>query len=531
VINSQGTFHTFRTGFANGAAQWIRTSPLLGPGPTELVDLARLPGLPPGAFFPQFFGFNAYFVQDVGPDIQTDVTFVQGSDLAAHFQFEGNADDVTGLHHGTLMNAASFTPAGVYGQALDLTGGDGYVEIPSGVLSGEPQCTLSYWVRVNSLQSPYTTVFSEGLGGPGAMTTSLLLGSPPLFLFENAGSALVTAPILDVAPSAWHHVAFTFDAGVGEAKSYLNGGLLDTQSISPGDVCGAGVASRIGAFDSGSYFDGQIDDLRIYRRALGESEVSDLFNQATLVSSGRIQLQFITANLQDNGNVNVHWLGTDHAFELWPYYRVAGDAQETRFPAPDSVSFEGYEGILSWNNVGSRGFSATATFFAYDCGALLCTVPDSGAYGFSLEVMNSLATPLDLSLFAYHDADLDGGFTNHTARLVSNPTAGVPFDAIEVRASPQTTLHLLTSQGLYAVDAFPTLRNALDDTAVTNFTNSGVPFGPADFTSGFQHQVTLAPLGSPGSSDSWQAAYLLDLIIFGDGFEAGSTSAWSASVP
>jgi hypothetical protein len=78
----------------------------------------------------------------------------------------------------------------------------------------------------------------------------------------------------------WYHVAAVFDADQRMLLVYLNGDLVASRSVNYNSIHDSTAAFMLGANqDSGSvtqYFDGQLDEWRVYSRALSESEIEDL---------------------------------------------------------------------------------------------------------------------------------------------------------------------------------------------------------------------------------------------------------------
>ena len=71
---------------------------------------------------------------------------------------------------------------------------------------------------------------------------------------------------------------------------------------------------------------------------------------------------------------------------------------------------------------------------------------------------------------------------------------------------------------------------------MTQFDNTGLPFGPGDITAGFEFPITLPPSGSTIlrvnlSSGFLEARCNNILGVYCDGFEVGSTALWSAVAP
>jgi len=75
----------------------------------------------------------------------------------------------------------------------------------------------------------------------------------------------------------WYHIAFTFDSG--NLKLYLDGQLIDSTTGNPTPIAGNNLPYRIGAgypTPTSFYFNGTLDDVRVYNRTLSETEISYL---------------------------------------------------------------------------------------------------------------------------------------------------------------------------------------------------------------------------------------------------------------
>jgi hypothetical protein len=87
-----------------------------------------------------------------------------------------------------------------------------------------------------------------------------------------------------ISMKTWSHVVGVYDGGTtaSSIKLYINGARADdTNSITGGFAAiNNGAASmKIGRdSDTGYYFPGRIDDVRVYDRALSATEVKQLYN-------------------------------------------------------------------------------------------------------------------------------------------------------------------------------------------------------------------------------------------------------------
>ena len=186
-------------------------------------------------------------------------------------------------------DATAFGNDGVYtnGPVLDLTGkvdrsvkfdgADDYVSIlDDSTLQMDDVFSMSAWIRVDSS----TNIDRMIINKEGEYEVALSAGNEIKWGITNTDpgwSWHYTGH--SIANNAWGHVAVTYDHGT--IKTYANGALIDTYlgSGSVGDQYTLLNELRIGGRSnnpSGKYFDGRIDDVRVYSRVLCDDEVQAL---------------------------------------------------------------------------------------------------------------------------------------------------------------------------------------------------------------------------------------------------------------
>ncbi|MGQ9880803.1 MAG: PEP-CTERM sorting domain-containing protein [Armatimonadota bacterium] len=94
--------------------------------------------------------------------------------------------------------------------------------------------------------------------------------------------------------------------------------------------------------------------------------------------------------------------------------------------------------------------------------------------------------PITVDFFAYSDFDLNGSSSNDSGVLVSPQTIRYLDGTTAVDVIPSST----ALEG-YDVSRYSSLLTLLNDGAVYNVSNSGLPFGPGDMTDVFQWRATL----------------------------------------
>lgn len=173
--------------------------------------------------------------------------------------------------------------------------------------------TVSMWVKPQSTASG--VLYEEGGSGQdSALTLRLNNGNLEGAIFQSGALHTVSAP----APIAgeWSHVAFTFDGAAATMRLWINGQPAATTTGLPfAQVTKRSLASAIGARlqgdafnnsttagQTGDFFTGQLDEVRLYERTLDASAISSLYEQGVVVTpGGTISLTASTASVAENG--------------------------------------------------------------------------------------------------------------------------------------------------------------------------------------------------------------------------------------
>ena len=201
------------------------------------------------------------------------------ANLVAAFGFEEGtgattADSSGTGNNGTLSNA-TWTTAGRYGNALSFNGTNAWVTVlDSNSLDLTTAMTLEAWVRPAAVTSWRTVLLKERTGGlayglygsDGARPTAWIRTSGD---YHADGTALVPT-------AAWTHLAATYDGAT--LRLYVNGAQVGTRTIS-GTLTTSTSALRIGGnVVWGEYFNGLIDEVRVYSRVLTAAEIQSDMN-------------------------------------------------------------------------------------------------------------------------------------------------------------------------------------------------------------------------------------------------------------
>jgi predicted ribosomally synthesized peptide with SipW-like signal peptide len=229
---------------------------------------------------------------DVGNEIQTDsvgfdLSFYgeqsrhnDGVDLASGLVGywpldtveDGVAEDVSGNgNDGTVVGDVSSVD-GQVAKAGAFDGDDDYVEIDDDTSLGVTNVTVSAWVyRDGSKNRSYVV---DGRDHNYGIKLEDGTGKPLFFVMApDSDSLTASQPIPD---QTWTHVAGTYDGS--DVKLYIDGTIEKTGG-GAGDIDTSSGEARIGDYIRDGYsFQGQIDDVRIYDRALSEAEVAEIYD-------------------------------------------------------------------------------------------------------------------------------------------------------------------------------------------------------------------------------------------------------------
>ena len=176
-------------------------------------------------------------------------------------------EDLAGENDGTLEGATR--GAGRYGEGLSFNGQSSCVTVEnSESLQLSEEFTLEAWVKPegNFIEEPI--IFKEDENGP---SYALGIGVGASGKIEGyAEGEEITAP-QSVQKNVWTHVAYTYDGD--SMRLYVDGALAATKVVGSETLESKGPL-RIGCWPGREYFEGRIDEVRIYERALGGAEVA-----------------------------------------------------------------------------------------------------------------------------------------------------------------------------------------------------------------------------------------------------------------
>jgi len=201
------------------------------------------------------------------------------SGLVSRYTFDVDAQDSVGSNHGTLENGASIVSDPVRGNVLSLDGTDDHVSLPaSGLAAGRSELTLTMWIKPDEWVSDNTIYDEYGGDWNEYWQFSILEGG---WYTRDAttgptGSRDNDLPIPAVTVGEWHHLAFVYSVSGSTKAIYYDGAPYDDTSNSVDTLTTDRGGVAVGRPCDGTYYDGMVDELRLYDRALTPGEIAEL---------------------------------------------------------------------------------------------------------------------------------------------------------------------------------------------------------------------------------------------------------------
>lgn len=211
---------------------------------------------------------NFYRVTTPNPD----------SSLVGFYPLNGNAYDFSGhTNSGTVLGAIAATDRfGNTNGAFYFAGDGSDIEIPdSPSLDISNSITLAAWIKTGGGGYAQPRIVTKSVYQLGLSDTS---SSPQVFFdISPLIPGVVQSSPISLSENNWIFLAATYD---GSLMLLYTNGVLAASASNPGNIGinsnGVGIGSGIAAGGT-DYFQGWIDGVRIYNRALSPTEIQQLY--------------------------------------------------------------------------------------------------------------------------------------------------------------------------------------------------------------------------------------------------------------
>ena len=231
--------------------------------------------------------------------------------------FDGDYTDDSGNgNSGTPIGNPTFV-SGQIGQAISLNGVDERVKFPDNTFNGNDEGTVAAWVNPSTAHNSviFGAADSNTLTGLWRLGTAVS-GSEVQFVVQSRTPNNVVKTIDTFPINTWTHVALTGSGNVADPwKIYVNGIEVDVEATTGSNqarwwdsqLIGTGdLIYTAGAWERStgtiSYFNGEIDDLRVYDFALTEKQITNMYNIGSI--SNPVSIYNLDGDVSDDSNNN-----------------------------------------------------------------------------------------------------------------------------------------------------------------------------------------------------------------------------------
>ncbi len=338
----------------------------------------------------------------------------QVDDYISYWRADGNAKDNnrTSANDGTLNGGMGYT-SGKYGSAFQFDGVNDYVNAGNGGSLNLNSITLTMWVKQNSLTGTDALIISKDASGTPSYEDGFFVrygyGSDIAagkidFGYYNSSAYVTlitdTAVILD---TNFHFISITKNS-THNTNIYVDGINVKTGTLNGNPKTGNyNLYIGRGAnpnYLSGRYFNGSIDEVRIYNRDLTNNEINLTMNQSKY-SSGYIKSWYNTTNANITTSLIAN--GSTDANSNGSLQIVTNASSPSGFISPSNQSLN-----ASWAFTGFQNTDSYLWLFG-----------------------NGTSTP-QVSNITFYDQTVSGGATTYNISGYVNNSSGAALESVSV---------------------------------------------------------------------------------------------------
>lgn len=203
------------------------------------------------------------------------------------------ADSSGNNNHAAVSGGLSWQPAGgIRNGAAVCNGTDSWLTVPDhATLDPSSAFTVSYWFKADAFTNAGLVSKRLTLSDNNTFSTFLGLDGKLNVDINTNNDRFTSATTFN--RGLWYHIALVFDgtqAAASRARLYVNGTLDITENETSATVPAGTAPILLGILNAGTtaFFDGRLDEVRFYRRALSATEVSALARDTGPLATGAL---------------------------------------------------------------------------------------------------------------------------------------------------------------------------------------------------------------------------------------------------
>ncbi|UCG56029.1 MAG: LamG domain-containing protein [Phycisphaerales bacterium] len=244
-------------------------------------------------------------------------------------------------HHGSVLGDPQWV-AGYDGGALDLDGSGDFVDFgsPPDLPSGTSARSMCGWAKTDNIAAGYTWIAAYGLG---ATSQAMFIGqfNGDLVGGGYGGDDVSRDNFWEV--DVWHHICLTYDGSI--ARLYADGVLMTSEAKSWDLVLSrAHIGRQVN--DAPEFWDGIVDDVRIYNKTLTQAEIAQAMRGDPLLAWDPNPANFSTPDIEKASTLT--WQPGDNAVQHDVYFGTDEDAVADADTSDTTGAYQGRQGATSY---------------------------------------------------------------------------------------------------------------------------------------------------------------------------------------
>lgn len=305
------------------------------------------------------------------------------SGLIAYYPFNGNLNDESGNGNNGINYGAALTADRFGNPERAYSFNHSYIEIPNSASLQAPvnSITLAFWTNISQWDNNSAGFMAKSNSGALGQYGVISSSNPNYIQFDLGGQYVRITRYF--ALNTWYFICLKWNGQ--KAKMYLNGVIYDSVSFT-GTVPADNNPLILGKHTPGTerFLIGKLDDVRIYKRTLADTEIEKLYYES------KLNIKLIPQGLYNVSTQKLNMKDTVRCFvrESFSTYQILDSSKAVI----DSLTFQGnfitfvtpgtyYINIKHRNSIGT--WSSSPVYIkesvSYDF-----TISSSQAYGNNL---------------------------------------------------------------------------------------------------------------------------------------------------
>jgi len=206
------------------------------------------------------------------------------TNLVAYYKLDGNSNDSVGSNNGTDTSVSYSSSYGKINEGASFNGSSSRIWTNNNLgLSTSSDKTFGMWYYRTGGATSFTLDYRNNTGGNFSLI--FFTNGTGGINFNCKGTDVVISSSLST--NTWYYLTATISGTT--LTAYINGSSIGSGTIGSGTASTNNLSLSCYADASGGYFQGYLDEVGIWSRALSSTEVSQLYN-----SGAGLQYPFTT---------------------------------------------------------------------------------------------------------------------------------------------------------------------------------------------------------------------------------------------